>query len=115
MIVLAAAAGACGALSRYLLGGFVQERTGTDLPTGTFVINVMGAFLLGLVVGIDDLGSTSTIAATGFLGGFTTFSTWMFETISLGVPPLRLRAFLNLAVTLIGGLALTAAGYSLTH
>jgi CrcB protein len=115
MIVLATVAGAFGALTRYLLGGFVQERTRTDLPTGTFVVNVMGAFLLGLVVGIDDLGSTLTLTAAGFLGGFTTFSTWMFETVSLGVPPLRLRALFNLALTLIGGLALAAAGYSLTH
>jgi CrcB protein len=115
MIVLATVAGSVGALTRYLLGGYVQQRTRSDLPVGTFVVNMMGAFLLGVVVGLDDLGSMLTMTTAGFLGGFTTFSTWMFETVSLGVSPLRLRASLNLALTLLCGLALAAAGYSLTH
>jgi CrcB protein len=115
MILLASFAGAFGALSRYLLGGFVQEQTRSEFPVGTLVVNLVGAFLLGIVVGIDDFGSTFTIIAAGFLGGFTTFSTWMFETLSLGFPPLRSRALFNLCFTLIGGVALAAAGYSLTH
>jgi CrcB protein len=115
MIVLATVAGAVGALTRYLLGGYVQQQTRSDLPVGTFAVNMIGAFLLGLVVGLDNLVSTLTMTAAGFLGGFTTFSTWMFETVSLGVAPLRPRALLNLALTLIGGLAVAAAGYSLTH
>jgi fluoride exporter len=115
MIVLATVAGAFGALTRYLLGGYVQQHSGSELPLGTFVVNMMGAFLLGVVVGIDDLGSALTMTAAGFLGGFTTFSTWMFETVSLGIAPLRLRALLNLGLSLLGGLVLAAAGYSLTH
>jgi CrcB protein len=115
MILLATLAGAVGALARYLLSGVVQQRIDTDLPVGTLVVNLAGAFLIGVVAGIDDLQSSATLIATGFLGGFTTFSTWMIETIRLGIPPLRSRSLFNLTTTLIAGMALAAAGYSLTN
>jgi CrcB protein len=70
--------------------------------------------LIGLVAGASDLESTLSLAAIGFLGGFTTYSTWMIETIRLGMPQLRLRAVVNLMATLILGIGLTVAGYSLT-
>jgi CrcB protein len=108
-------AGALGALCRYLLSGVVQERTRSDFPVGTLTVNLTGAFLLGTVAGVDHLQSTATLAAAGLLGGFTTFSTWMIETIRLGSPPIRSRALTNLALTLLAGIALAAAGYSLTN
>jgi CrcB protein len=115
MILLVTLAGAFGAVVRYLLSGFVQQRIDTDLPVGTLAVNLSGAFLIGIVVGIDDLQSTIALIAVGFLGGFTTFSTWMIETIRLGIPPLRSRSLFNLTTTLIAGVALAAAGYSLTN
>lgn len=115
MILLATLAGAVGALVRYLLSGVVQQRIDSDLPVGTLVVNLSGAFLIGIVAGTDDLQSSATLIMTGFLGGFTTFSTWMIETIRLGIPPLRSRALFNLTTTLIAGVALAAAGYSLTN
>jgi CrcB protein len=114
MILLATFAGAVGALSRYLFSGFVQERLDSDLPLGTLAVNLSGAFLVGMVVGIDNLQSTGTLMVAGFLGGFTTFSTWMIETVRLGIPPLRSRALFNVAVTLVAGVGLAAFGYSLT-
>lgn len=113
--LVATVAGAVGAVCRYLLSGVVQERTRSDFPVGTFTVNLVGAFLLGLTAGIDDLQSTATLAAVGFLGGFTTFSTWMIETIGLGIPSIRSRAAVNLALTLLAGVALAAGGYSLTN
>jgi len=115
MIGVAVIAGAVGALCRYLLSGFVQERIDSHLPVGTLAVNLSGAFLLGLVAGIDNLEGGMTLTAAGFLGGFTTFSTWMVETIRLGIPPLRARALANLTIALIAGVALVAAGYSLTN
>jgi CrcB protein len=97
-----------------MLSGSVQARLDTDFPIGTLAVNLFGAFLIGVVAGIDSLQSTATQIATGFLGGFTTFSTWMIETIRLGVPALRSRALANLVITLAAGVALAAAGYSLT-
>jgi CrcB protein len=115
MTLLAALAGAVGALARYLLSGLVQQRFDGDLPVGTLAVNLSGALLIGAVVGIDHLQSSATLIAAGFLGGFTTFSTWMIETIRLGIPPLKRRALFNLIITLIAGVALAAAGYSLTN
>lgn len=115
MMLLAALAGAGGTLARYLLSGLVQQRLDGDLPVGTLAVNLSGALLIGAVVGIDHLQSSATLIAAGFLGGFTTFSTWMIETIRLGIPPLRTRALFNLTIMLIAGVALTAAGYSLTN
>jgi CrcB protein len=112
LLLLAAVTGAAGAVCRYLLSGAVQSGSRSDFPIGTLTVNLTGALLIGLVAGVGD-GSTGALAALGFLGGFTTFSTWMIETIRLGMVQLRLRAVLNLAVTLTLGIGLTAVGYSL--
>jgi fluoride exporter len=115
MILFVTVAGAFGALVRYLLSGFVQQRVDTHLPVGTLAVNLSGAFLIGIVAGIDDLQTGATLIAAGFLGGFTTFSTWMIETIRLGIPALRSRAGFNLIVPLLAGIGLAAAGFSLTN
>src|SRR5512146_1235085 len=88
MVAAIAVAGALGALSRYGLEGFVSRRTRGAFPWGTFVVNVTGAFALGLVFtpaterwGLPAwLRSALTI---GFLGAYTTFSTLTFETYRL--------------------------------
>ncbi len=115
MILLVTLAGAFGALIRYVLVGFVHQRVNTDLPVGTLAVNLSGAFFIGIVAGIDDLQSSPTLIAAGFLGGFTTFSIWMIETIRLGIPPLRSRAVLNLIIPLFAGVGLALAGYNLTN
>lgn len=112
--VLASVAGALGAVARYLLSGVVQERTRSSLPVGTLSVNLAGAFLLGMVAGIDQLASTPTLLAAGFLGGFTTFSTWMVESIRLGLAPPTSKALFNLGAALLAGVALAGIGYSLT-
>jgi len=81
ILLIASATGALGAIMRYLVSGWVQEATGTDFPAGTATVNLVGSFLLGLVVGNGSVDSALTLTAVGFLGGFTTFSTWMIETI----------------------------------
>jgi CrcB protein len=93
----------------------VQQQTRSDFPLGTLAVNLAGAFLLGLLAGGDDPHSALNLAGIGFLGGFTTFSTWMIETIRLGIPPLRGRAVANLALTLLAGIMLAAFGYSLSN
>jgi CrcB protein len=80
-------AGATGALARYVVDALVQERVARDRPWGTFVINVSGAFVLGLLTGLalyHGLGRTpKVVLGTGFCGAFTTFSTFAFETVRL--------------------------------
>jgi len=80
-------AGALGALARYLLGRFIAERVGSQFPLGTLVINVSGAFVIGLLFALSEhkmiTPALQVALATGFLGGYTTFSTMSWEGIQL--------------------------------
>lgn len=80
-------AGALGAVARYLLGRFVAERFLSRFPLGTLLINITGAFLIGLVFALAAQKLISpavqSVLATGFLGGYTTFSTMNWEGFQL--------------------------------
>ena len=98
-------AGALGALARYGLDGLVSRRAGA-FPWGTFVVNVSGAFLLGLVVTL--LGERFAVApwlrasvAIGFLGAYTTFSTLTLESYRL----IETRSFVLAGANLLGSMA----------
>jgi CrcB protein len=113
-LLVASVAGAVGAVCRYAVSGWAQRISRSDFPVGTLAVNLVGSLLLGVTAGTDQLDSTTSLMAVGFFGGFTTFSTWMIETIRLGFPR-SFRAWSNLLVSLIGGVALAAAGYSLAN
>ncbi len=106
-------AGSLGAVCRYLVSGVLQRSARSDFPVGTLVVNLTGAFTIGIVAGSPLFDPVAATAVISFLGGYTTFSTWMIETIRLGLPDLRARSILNLTLTLVLGVTLTAAGYSL--
>lgn len=80
-------AGALGAVSRYLIGRAIAERAGSQFPFGTLLINVSGSFVIGLLFALTGRGALSpewqTVLATGFLGGYTTFSTMSWEGVQL--------------------------------
>ena len=107
-------AGAVGAPTRYLLDVFVQERARGVFPSGTFLINVSGSFLLGLVTGLalhHGLGPVpKTLLGTGFCGAYTTFSTFSYETVRLVEDNALVEAALNVLASLSVGLLAAAAG-----
>lgn len=80
-------AGACGALARYLIGRLIVARSNSTFPWSTLLINVTGAFLIGLIAGLTTrhvlAPLAQTVLATGFLGGYTTFSTMSWEGVQL--------------------------------
>ena len=105
--------GGLGALARFRLDGRVSQRAGREFPYGTFVVNMLGAFVLGLLVGLVLDSADYTLAGTGLIGGFTTFSTWALESHRLGEDG-RLRvAALNLAASLLAGVMAAWAGRAL--
>ena len=107
-------AGALGALARYLLGRFVAERAGSQFPFGTLIINVSGALLIGLLAGLTGRHLLSsglqTVLATGFLGGYTTFSTMAWEGVQLARGGSTRRSLLYLGANVVSGLLAAALG-----
>lgn len=78
-LVYVCAGGAAGSLARYHLGKLLNERYAAYIPVGTLVINITGAFLLGVVVVAVKTESWQLLFADGFLGAYTTFSTFLYE------------------------------------
>jgi CrcB protein len=112
-----AVAAGLGAVLRYLVDTAVQRRTRGDFPYGTLLINLTGSLLLGVSTGLalhHGLARTpALIVGVGFAGGYTTLSTWAWETLALA----ERRAWASAAANVIGsfaaGLAVAAAGLGL--
>jgi CrcB protein len=105
--------GGAGALARFLLDAAVALRVGRDLPFGTFAVNVSGAFVLGLLVGAALDGDAYRLAGTGFLGAYTTFSTWALESHRLGEDGRLGLGLLNFVASLAFGVAAAWLGREL--
>jgi fluoride exporter len=108
-----AAVGGLGAVGRFVLDGWVGARFGRELPLGTFVINISGAFLLGLLDGLALSGDAMVIAGTAAIGAYTTFSTWMFETHRLAEDGEFAAAALNIGLSIAAGFAAVVLGHLL--
>ena len=103
-------AGGVGAVARFALDGTVARRVVSEFPLGTLVVNLSGTFTLGVLVGATVDADAYRVAGTGLLGGYTTFSTWMFESQRLGEDGELALAVLNFAVSLTLGLVAVWAG-----
>jgi CrcB protein len=100
--------GALGAISRYVLGVWVYKRLGTGFPYGTFVINMSGCFLIGLIVTILDFRTVLSSAwlfaiPVGFIGAYTTFSTFEYESLRAAQAGQPGIALLNIALSVVVG------------
>jgi CrcB protein len=88
-----------------VLDARLSSRIDSAFPTGTLAVNLVGAFVLGLLAGSGVSGDLLKILALGLLGGFTTFSTWVFESHRLAEDGLIRMAAVNVALSLLAGLA----------
>jgi fluoride exporter len=105
--------GGAGAIARFLLDGATQRRVDTEFPLGTFVVNMLGTFVLGLATGAGIAGTALLLLGTATLGSFTTFSTWMLESERLGEDgEVRLMS-LDLALSLVAGFATAVCGWAI--
>lgn len=103
------ALGGVGAIGRVVLDAAISTRSGR-FPLGTLVVNLSGAALLGLLVGLSLHGDAYLLAGTALLGSYTTFSTWMFQTLQLAEQGSRWLALLNVALSLALGVGAAEAG-----
>lgn len=104
--LLIAVGGGAGAVARYGIGGWIQERAGFAFPWGTLVVNLLGSLLLGFALryleGIRIGPDMRALVSVGILGAFTTFSTFSYETVAL----LEEGAFSRALAYAIGSLVL---------
>lgn len=101
--------GAVGSMTRYFVSGAVYQRFGTSFPYGTLAVNVIGCFLIGLIMEMTQdryaiNPAVKTLLTVGFLGGFTTFSTYSYETLALVRDGMALRALVNAGGSVVAGL-----------
>ena len=111
-------AGALGALARYGVSLAALRWFGEDFPYGTLCVNLVGCFLIGIIAELtmEDAGlapQTRAIVGTGFLGAFTTFSTFGVDTYRAMQAGAWGVAASNVAINVVGGIILVAAGVAL--
>ena len=98
---------ALGACLRYLVTTLIKRHSHFNFPWATLLINLSGAFCLGFLTGSQVV---NPFLGAGFMGGFTTFSTFNTEVFALGDGGLKTLAVLYLVISYLGGLALALAG-----
>ena len=103
--------GAAGAYARFHFGVVVADRRPSAFPWGTFIVNLTGGFTLGLLTGAGVTGDALLVFGTGFLGGYTTFSTWMVEAQRLGEDADWRRMWLYIACSMLVGLGAAWFGW----
>lgn len=116
-ILLVALGGACGAVSRYLVGNVVGKALGSSLPYGTFIINIVGCFCMGLMMTVIVERQLLApmwrlLLCVGFLGGFTTFSSFGYEAFSLIHGGRMLEALAYAGGSVVVGLIAATLGVS---
>lgn len=116
LLILAGAA--VGAPARWYVDGFVQARHDSVFPWGTFTVNVVGSFALGLLLGASVEGETLVrlvaLIGTGFCGAFTTFSTFSYESVVLAEEGSSGIAAANVIASVAAGLAAAFAGWAIS-
>ncbi|MCZ6696204.1 MAG: fluoride efflux transporter CrcB [Acidobacteria bacterium] len=118
--VVVGSGGFLGALARYGLSGLVHRQVPlTTFPYGTLVVNLLGCLVIGMVAGLAEARQLfgpefRTFALIGILGGFTTFSTFGYETFAMIRDDEYLRAAANVGLHVIFGLGLVWLGHTVT-
>ncbi|WP_102275428.1 fluoride efflux transporter CrcB [Cytobacillus massiliigabonensis] len=109
-ICLVGIGGFFGAICRYLATSYFQRKFPSKIPLGTIAVNLMGSFLLGYLLGIAEDDELTLFLGTGFMGAFTTFSTFNLEAIKLIESKEKIAGIFYIAITYAGGIILAFLG-----
>jgi len=119
LTVAVALAAGVGAVLRYLIDQVIQHRATGDFPYGTGTINITGSLLLGLTTGLAIHhglpAAAAVVIGSGFAGGYTTLSTWAWETLALAETGDLLEAAVNVLGSFAAGLAAAGIGLALAQ
>lgn len=115
MILLVGAGGCAGSIARFLSQQLMVRYYPSSFPWGTLIVNITGCFIIGIVYAFGEKGNLLSpemriLLATGFCGGFTTFSSFAYENISLLRDGELLYTFIYIAASIIVGLLATYIG-----
>lgn len=117
MILIVGLGSFIGGILRYILSVLIQNRIQLVFPLGTFLVNVIGCFVIGVLFGLSERTAISVewrlFFATGICGGFTTFSAFSLETMTLMRTDQLLYAGLYVVASVLVGVASTFLGYAL--
>lgn len=118
-LLLVGLGGAVGSIARYFISRVISMRYTLSFPLATFMINIVGCLLIGLLFGYVQKNNTQQsdmwlVLATGFCGGFTTFSAFALENVNLLKGQLSITALLYIAASVVIGILLCRLGISLT-
>jgi len=105
--------GALGSMVRYKLGKVITEKSNTTFPIGTLIINITGAIFLGVATSLEASGNVYLLLVDGFLGAYTTFSTFMYEGFNLFQENEKMNAFAYVLGSLFLGIIGYIAGFAL--
>lgn len=107
--------GALGSLTRFGLGKLISSKSKTKFPVGTFIINITGAILLGIVSSLKINVGAYQFMADGFLGAYTTFSTFMYESFQIFDDKKKLNAIVYIMSSMLLGVIGYVVGFKLAQ
>ncbi len=110
--ILVGIGGIFGSITRYSIGKITGKRRNGDFPVGTFIINITGAALLGIISAKIVNNTLYAFLGDGILGGFTTFSTFMYEGFNLFRGREKLNAFTYMVLSILLGVAFYGIGFN---
>lgn len=114
-VFLVGVGGFFGAVSRFSVSQFINKKFSFTFPIATLFINLLGSFLLGLMIGLGIGGSAFLLMGTGFMGAFTTFSTFKLEGIQLHLEKRKRDFLIYNVVSYAGGILLAYIGLEVGH
>lgn len=114
-LLLVGVGGFFGAVTRFSVSQFINKKFTFKIPVATLFINLLGSFLLGLIIGMGIGGSTLLLVGTGFMGAFTTFSTFKLEGIQLHIGKRKKEFLLYNILSYGGGISLAFIGLEIGH
>jgi len=120
MILLVAIGGALGSIARYLMASSIQTASGWEFPIGTVLVNILGCFLMGILYVLivarhDPRHDLRALLMVGAMGGFTTFSSFSLETVTLAMNGHYTSATLNVLISVATCLTGTMLGVALAR